>query len=390
MGSMITLGIGKMEIDWGKNNIFTNHACLFQKDDLKIVPYYYSNDTIEYKEGFSKNLLSVKRRLDILGYSLSKIEDMFNEQLQYANKLLDTSIPISYSDYYNAVRRINIANIDMTSEQYDYMYDLGEYVKNCVLENILNLNTSSDDYTSEFLENIPVYITLRILAENASNHTLDLVWRFSDLIEDGYITIDDIAPQLSNKEKILIVTEGSSDSDIIKKSIDTLYDDISDFFEFIDMKDNYPFTGTGSLNNFIKGLAKIHILNNIIVVLDNDTAGNSVYNTIKDLSLPNNFKVLTLPNHKEFEHFKCLGPQGESYENINGKAVSIECFLDHSFYNNVVYIRWTSYDNKQNQYQGNIEPKDLLVKSFHEHYEKAYDFSKLRHLIDSILEHWIN
>ena len=29
MGSMITLGIGKMEIDWGKNNIFNNHSCLF-------------------------------------------------------------------------------------------------------------------------------------------------------------------------------------------------------------------------------------------------------------------------------------------------------------------------------------------------------------------------
>ena len=31
MGSMITLRIGKMELDWGKNNMFNNHSCLFQK-----------------------------------------------------------------------------------------------------------------------------------------------------------------------------------------------------------------------------------------------------------------------------------------------------------------------------------------------------------------------
>ncbi len=31
MGSMITLGIGKMELEWGKNNMFNNHSCLFQK-----------------------------------------------------------------------------------------------------------------------------------------------------------------------------------------------------------------------------------------------------------------------------------------------------------------------------------------------------------------------
>ena len=76
MGSMITLGIGKMELDWGKNNMFNNHSCLFQKEDIKIVPYYYSDNEIEYKKGFSKNIMSVKRRLDLLGYSLHEIEEL--------------------------------------------------------------------------------------------------------------------------------------------------------------------------------------------------------------------------------------------------------------------------------------------------------------------------
>ena len=46
MGSMITLGIGKMEIDWGKNNVFNNHSCLFQKEDFKkIVEIYQTDET---------------------------------------------------------------------------------------------------------------------------------------------------------------------------------------------------------------------------------------------------------------------------------------------------------------------------------------------------------
>lgn len=393
MGSMITLGIGKMEIDWGKNNIFNNHSCLFQKEDLKIIPYYYTNNEVEYKKGFSKNIKSIKRRLNLLGYNLNQIEDMFNEELEYVNQLYETSLPINFNDYYNVLKNININIIDMTSEEYEYEYDLGEYVRKCVMGEIKELVKISDDdvYTiSTFLENLSPYITLRILSENKNNLDLDLIWRVSDVVENGWILEKDIIPQLTTKEKILIVTEGSSDTDIIQKCINLLYDDISDFFEFIDMEQNYPFTGTGNLKNFIKGLSKISILNNILVILDNDTAGLSVYNDIKEIILPKNLKVITLPNHVEFDNFKCKGPQGDSLENINGKAVSIECFLDHNLIDENIYVRWTGFNDKLTQYQGNIEPKNLLVQSFHQHYNQKYDFSKMKYLIDYILESWIS
>ena len=45
MGSIITLGIKKMDIDWGKNNYFNNHSILFQKSDFDVeLPYYYYDD----------------------------------------------------------------------------------------------------------------------------------------------------------------------------------------------------------------------------------------------------------------------------------------------------------------------------------------------------------
>ncbi|MBS4899543.1 MAG: hypothetical protein KHZ87_02115 [Clostridiales bacterium] len=389
MGSMITLGIGKMELDWGKNNVFNNHSCLFQKEDIKIVPYYYSDDDIEYKKGFSKNIMSVKRRLDLLGYSLHEIEELYNEELAMFKQQLSSSIPINFHNFYNTVINIDIKNINMTSEEYDFDYDLGEYVRKCVIHEIKDLSNFPyyDAYDiGYFLENLDPYIILRILSENTNNHDLDVIWRFEDVVENGWILEEDIIPKLTTQEKILIVTEGSSDTDIIKKSINRLYSDIADFFDFIDMEQNYPFTGTGNLKNFVKGLSKINILNKILVILDNDTAGISVYNDIKTIDLPNNLNVITLPNYKDFDNFKCKGPQGDSLENINGKAVSIECFLDHSSIDDEVYVRWTGFNDKLIQYQGNIEPKNLLIKSFHQYYKQEYDFTKLKYLVDYILE----
>lgn len=40
MGSMITLGIGRMELDWGKNNLYKDHSALFQISDVQLIPYY--------------------------------------------------------------------------------------------------------------------------------------------------------------------------------------------------------------------------------------------------------------------------------------------------------------------------------------------------------------
>lgn len=389
MGSMITLGIGKMELDWGKNDVFNDHSCLFQKEDIKIVPYYYSENEIEYKEGFSKNIMSVRRRLDLLGYSLYEIEELFNEELAMFKQLCSSSTPITFHDFYNTVINVDIQNINMASDEYDSDYDLGEYVRKCVIHEIKDLSNFPyyDAYDiGYFLENLDPYITLRILSENKNNHNLDVIWRFKDVVENGWNLDEDIIPKLTTQEKILIVTEGSSDTDIIKKSINLLYSDIADFFDFIDMEQNYPFTGTGNLKNFVKGLSKINILNKILVILDNDTAGISVYNDIKTIDLPNNLNVITLPNYKDFDNFKCKGPQGDSLENINGKAVSIECFLDHSSIDDEVYVRWTGFNDKLIQYQGNIEPKNLLIKSFHQYYKQEYDFTKLKYLVDYILE----
>lgn len=53
MGSIISLGIDKLEIEWGKNNIFNNHSNLFQKTDIKKEKYYYIENHIKLKDAYS-------------------------------------------------------------------------------------------------------------------------------------------------------------------------------------------------------------------------------------------------------------------------------------------------------------------------------------------------
>lgn len=406
MGSIITLGIGKMEIDWGKNNRYTDHSVLFQQADVKDIPYYYvdletEESIVEQKKGYSKKLIEVKQRLDMLGYSLDNLPKIYNDFIEEYNEPYDSPQEvIEYSQFYHAVYNINLSKVNSLIDSDGYVdlvdnangYDLGEYTRKCILndpEILKGVSIQNEGDISYFLENIDPYITLRILAENPDNQHLELQWRYSDIVEGGWVKEEDIVCNLPDEYKVLIVTEGSSDSFILKKSIKQLYPVIYDFFEFIDMEEGYPFTGVGSLFNFCKGLAKIHIRNNVIIIFDNDTAGNEKYEQAQKLERPSTMMIWKLPEHSLFSNFDTKGPNGDSKSNINGKAVSIECFLDFKEAN--PYIQWTSFNRTLHQYQGEIYPKDELVRIFKsvDLNNVEYDSNKLKFLIDNLIRDWI-
>ena len=91
MGSYITLGIKKMEIDWGKNYNYTNHSRLFQERDFdKDIPYYYvdndDNEIIEYKKdniliGQNKNGY-LMASVSVFWYRTKKIVNLLNSDNQ--------------------------------------------------------------------------------------------------------------------------------------------------------------------------------------------------------------------------------------------------------------------------------------------------------------------
>ena len=391
MGSMITLGIGEMEVDWGKNWYFNDYSKLFLPTDKKAIPYYYADNIVENKQGYSRKLSEVKDRLELLGYSIHNLRNIYQKYL------------IDYFDDYSAVSLTYEELLDIFSNISieDYRENLDDAVGKYAIEHILNhklfeplRKPYSDDFafdSDHFFENFDIKFLLRLLMENPKNLALDLEWRIADVVEGGYVDEDSLCIGIDDSDKFLIVTEGSSDTFIIKKALEMLKPDIIDFFTFIDMEDNYPFTGTGNLFRFCQGLSSIKIQNKVLVIFDNDLEGVSNFEKVRKLRLPRNMGVMKLPDCKCFENFTTVGVSGESQQNINGRAVAIECFLDFSKIDKDTHrIRWTNYIKDCDDYQGSLENKESYLKPFKKIRDvNAYDFSKLELLVDAIYQNCI-
>jgi hypothetical protein len=390
VGSLITLGIARLEIDWAKNCFGRNHSRLFLPSDVKNVPYYYADDVVQPKPGYARSLRSVLKRLQLLGYALGGCRKMYSELA--AHPEYEQRPPLRFTTLMRGLSQVDITKFKIPDDP-SYC-DLGEYV----IANITNdpecVRSAPDLAAVEhsggsFLNNLDPYIVLRLLAENPNNLDLEVTWRFSDLTEGGWIDGDNLYEGLAASDRFLLVTEGSSDTNILRKSLELVEPEVADFFDFIDMAENYPFTGTGNVVRFCEGLCKINIQNQVLVVLDNDTVGRSAARRLAKLNLPPQIRTVVLPELEKCQRVRTLGPNGEAFEDVNGRAVSIEFFLDLNF--NVApgpTVRWTSYDERQDAYQGELIAKERYVRAFFDAAGKkfAYDTSYLAYLWRHILD----
>jgi len=391
MGSMITLGLGHLEIDWGKNDFFNNHSKLFLRSDIASATYYYAEGQTETKPAYVRKLGSVIKRLDLLGYTVDGCGCDYRHCMESTPEH-DATREISFETFKKVLASLDVNQASVPEDAEGF--DLGESASRAVLNDPEFTITCTqleslllDEDT--FLENLDPYVTLRLLGENPKNLNEDVIWRFSEVVEGGWVEESELYEGLKDSDKYLIVTEGSSDSSVLQHSLPLLEPDVADFFSFVDMSHNYPFTGTGNLVNFCKGLSTIRIQNKILVIVDNDTAGREAYQRIMALPLPANMRVVVLPSLPEFTSFRTMGPTGEAFEDVNGRAVAIECFLDlHFGPKESPAIRWTSYDPAAGQYQGELIQKKDYTVAFFEHCGKdaSYDLTKLKLLWSYLLK----
>jgi hypothetical protein len=381
VGSLITLGIDRLEVDWGKNNIGRHYGALFQPSDHADAAYYYADNVIEQYPAYVRPLSRVLPRLRLLGYSdgycRMHLEDMLAEVRETNESIVDKLI--------DTLARVRPVKMRLDDSDPDY-YDLGEYASSFVFadpEFRQYMTVSSG--VGEMLENIDPLVTLTLLARNPRNLRRNIIWRYHDVVADGSVTADELYPRLNASQKFLIVTEGSTDSFVIRRAFDLLRPDIADFFSFIDMREHYPFTGTGNLVNFVKGLAKIQVQNKIVCVFDNDAEGHLQLSRLGNVALPPNLLVTSLPDVTR--KFQTLGTAGAKRENINGRAVGIECFLDLAG-DEPAIVRWSNYIAEIDRYQGAIVGKERFLTRFKEvkSVRTKYDFSALGNLVDFVTE----
>jgi HEPN/Toprim N-terminal domain 1 len=367
MGSIISLSLGALALDWGKNSFFRNHSPLFMQGEVRPARYYYAEGVIEDKPAFVRSLRSIIRRLELLGYTLLDCERLYEEAIA-ATPSYYPAPALTIERFARVMRNVNVRAVRIPDDEGDY--DLGEYVAREIFadpeftktENQLASLTRED---GTFFENLDPYLPLRLLAENPQNIDQEVVWRFADVLDGGWIDEDELYEGVPQKDRCLVVTEGSSDGAILREALSLVGSDVADFFEFVDMSENYPFTGTGNLFRFCQGLARIKIQNRILIVLDNDTAGHTASRRITALDLPPRMRVAVLPELEECRRVRTLGPSGAHYEDINGRAVSIEWFLDTSIPGHPEpTVRWTAYNDELNAYQGELIDKEAYTRHF--------------------------
>jgi hypothetical protein len=385
MGSSISLAVGNFEVDWGKNQTFNDHGALFQPGDLQLVPYHYADASrTQEKYALARPLAKLVPRLELLGHTLG----VARREFESLSKSGPYSCEIGFDQLAAALKALNA---NAVSTDYSTDHDFGEFFSEEIFVRLGFSETEPRGRRSagELMENLHPWNILRLVAENPGNLQCPVTWYFSDVVEGGWVEEASFRPSLLPSQRFLIVTEGSSDARILKKALELLRSEVSDFFYFVDMEEGYPFAGTGNLHRFCQGLASIEILNRVLVVYDNDAEGVAKSAETERLNLPDNMRVIRLPDLKEFDSFPTLGPSGRSIENINGRAAAIECYLDLRWEQaKQPAVRWAAYNEKLHCYQGVLVGEELYARKFLDlrRIEPGYDFSRLTHVLNIIVK----
>ena len=203
----------------------------------------------------------------------------------------------------------------------------------------------------------------------------DVVQDITDLVYAGYyeptddvchIALEDLIGDYATSSKIIVLTEGSTDTEILKKlssyCIRTFTTTTRSWI--LTFK---PSGGVGSLVNAVKSFAGAGIENRVIALFDNDTAAYSAVEGLKDIEIPNNIVITHYPDIALAESYPALGPNGQTIQNINRLACGIELYLGSDTLKKngeLIPIQWKGYDEKIKRYQGELLHKQKFKTDF--------------------------
>jgi hypothetical protein len=167
----------------------------------------------------------------------------------------------------------------------------------------------------------------------------------------------------------IILTEGSSDVEILKTSLQVLFPHMVGYYTFFDFHGARAAGGASQLIAVVKAFAASGVGNRVIALLDNDTAGREAQRGLKDVKLPKNLAVLHYPERDWLLSYPTLGPSGEEWLNVNGTAASIELYLGADalrLEGRLCPVQWAGYSSTMKAYQGEVLSKDRIRQAWSE------------------------
>jgi hypothetical protein len=158
----------------------------------------------------------------------------------------------------------------------------------------------------------------------------------------------------------IVLTEGSSDAEILRKSLSVLFPHLVGYYTFFDFHGSRAAGGASQLISVVKAFAAAGVANRVIAVLDNDTAAHDARRALREVRLPDNLVVIHYPLRDWLREYPTLGPSGNVLLDVNNRAASIELYLGHDVLltgGQLCPIQWAGYSQAMHAYQGELLDK---------------------------------
>ncbi len=411
MGTEIELTVGGVSIDYSKNHKGNDHGFLFQEADRTRCPsdsinYEYYEDHPEedvalVESAFIRSLGRMLPRLDITGHTINAARAEYDkvvgefQEMEVVHR--SSKNYMSFDEFCEFCGKLPLDELDETFINFDHDHkSQGRFV--ALTDELDGIpNDPAESYWSErsfFGASVAIlspYSMLQVFGQSQQNKEASVVWQYGPLVNAGWAKATDFNFGPKRGATILVATEGTSDSSIIKRALELLRHDVADLFSFIDVKERHHFWGTGSLTKFAEGLVRISVQNKILFVLDNDCEGLEAYHRLQKLNMPTNMQAMILPDLECFKQFPARGPDGVTISDINGCAAGIECYLDLNLPDYpVAQVLWTNYKPTLEKWHGALEHKDSYATYFYkqtksDRVSELYDTTKLDEILNALL-----
>ena len=394
----LVFGISKNSIDPEFISLFdeTDKVVLDSVSSSAIPPCLRSYSSVFIEEPsfrivyYETPLRLVRDRLDVMGYTLSTSRMAFQNSINLALEAMTQHKTELENDKGNSLSIL----IDLYDMKSKILKKLTPELWSNNLKSIQSLGLKSsyfhgsgdrhdDENIDYMLSNVSYgypgsdnFVPLRLAIE-AFNDDQKLIYDLTDVIGAGYFEVEDDFLRFSQypateeypwKSKIIVLTEGKSDSHILRESMNLLYPHLTRYFSFLDFENTEYGGGVGNLINTVKAFSGPGIVNNVIALFDNDTAAQVACSSLQHIQLPPNIIIRKLPEIELLNNYPTIGPNGNADLNVNGIAGSIELYLGEDVLKvdgkNLTPVLWTGYDKKLKEYQGEVKEKRQLHSRF--------------------------
>lgn len=423
MGTYCELYVDNYPVLSSKSNVVDVVMTLFREGDKRVYERKVSernpltwgqledDSEVETVYEYSNTVTNIIDRLEIMGFTLQRVEREFKQEIKEVIQNMEESATESledlYKEYIKILENANIKSfIDAFTEirikklQPSYFTHLKFDGASPLVNYILN-------ETDEFYYGFPCQSLrsfLRVFLESCPKDSL-VTQDITDLVAAEYYEPDDAVCEMEVNgliedfginSKIIILTEGSSDREILSRSLKILYPHLYEYYSFMDFDASNVAGGAVALVSQIKSFIGAGITNRIVALFDNDTAAFAAVRGLNKTELTKNIFIEHYPRIELAENYPTLGPTGISEMDVNGLAGSIEIYLGKEVLNingQLAPVQWKGFDSSQRKYQGELIEKTEIQQRFFKKIEvcekepekiESYDWSGLRSIFNMV------